>query len=180
MPDIVNIELAVPSPICFKIGEDSYTISGDISFRDGLATNRLLTRRQELWDASQRAFQAAQDAREAGDMAAMEKRAQEASDAVVAYETAGDELLEHIDRLLKAYDPKQSAEKFGTSVVDRIAGVIWSRAMGADDAVLEAMGDRDEDGAPSGPPPKRSTSRNGSTASARPTAAARRNGSRSR
>lgn len=180
MPDIVNIELAVPSPIRFVIGEDTYTISGNISFRDGLQTNRLLTRRQECWDASQIAFRRANQAREEGvDIEHVSALADEASAAVVAFEEAGDELLHHVDRLLKDYDPKQSADRLSTNVIDRVAGIIWSRAMGADDETLEAMGDRDE-GGQAGPPPKRSTSRNGSTASARPTAAARRSGSKSR
>jgi hypothetical protein len=179
MSDIVNIELALPSPIRIVIGEDTYTISGDVSFRDGLRTNQLLTARQDRWNDSQAAFVAAQVAREVGapidDVIAL---AEKASDAVIAYEEAGDELLAHLDRLLKAYDPKQSSEKLSTGVIDRIAGIVWSRAMGADDATLEAMGDKEENGAV--PPPNRSTRRNGSTASAKRTAAGRRNGSTSR
>lgn len=180
MSDIVNIELAVPSPIRIAIGEDAYTISGYISFRDGLQTNRLLTERQRCWEVSQAIFREVQARRlEGASMEDVVKLADEAANGVIAFEEAGDALLAHIDYLLKDYDPKQSSERLSAEVIDRMASIIWARAMGADDEALEAMGDR-EDGEQSGPPPKRSTSRNGSTASARPTAAARRTGSRSR
>lgn len=180
MSDIVNIDLALPAPIRFKIGADTYTISGDISFRNGLRTNQLIMERQRLFDESQRAVGDAILARENGDNEEMEVRGAESQELLVKYEEAGDALLAHIEMLLKAHDSKQSAAKLSTATIDRMAGVIWSRAMGATDEQLERLGDKEEE--VTGPPikPNRSTRRNGSTASAKRTAAARQSGSRSR
>lgn len=183
--EIVNIRLALPPPIKFDIeGVGVRTITGRISMEDVLEI-RALDQDMEVAEAAMYvAANAASELQLSKDAEAMGAAIIEAQGAIIAFQDAVRELSDRLLSLFQQNHPDMESLPLDAPEAKLMVAVLWRRAMGATKDDLEAMAKamQDTDEADGAPPtkPARPTSRNGSTASAKRTAAPRPGGSKSR
>lgn len=185
--DIVNIKLALPPPIKLDIeGVGVRTISGRITMEEVLEI-RQLDQDMEVAEAGMyAAANTANELRNSTDPNAMGDAIISAQAAMVDFENAVHALSDRLLGLFQQNHPEMDSLPLDSGGARLLVAVLWRRAFGASRDDLEAMAkamqnDDDEgDGAPPTKPKARPTSRNGSTASAKRTAAPRQSGSRSR
>lgn len=170
--DIVNIPLARPKPISFDLGDGvTLTISGRISMGDALDVNNLVTELQ----VAETGMYARLGEVASADAATADLSEIQASlaDAAKGFDDAVNALSEKQLELFRVNHPDLAELPYGADAALIIGQVIWRRAFGATDDELKRLGEaaQSEDGdPPTRPkPPARSTSRNGSTASAKRT-----------
>lgn len=184
--DIVNIKLALPPPIKFEIeGVGVRTISGRITMEEVLEI-RQLDQDMEVAEAGMyAAANTANELRNSTDPNAMGEAIIAAQGAMIHFEDAVHALSDKLLMLFQQNHPEMDALPLDSNGARLLVAVLWRRAFGASRDDLEAMAkqmqNEDEgDGVPPTKPKARPTSRNGSTASAKRTAAPRQGGSRSR
>jgi len=187
MSDTININLAIPTPITFKLGGDEWRINGNISMRDALELRRLDAdldaKNAAMLDVVLTAQRLSEDPANLT-AAKMRKIESDVDDAILAFESAVGALEGRILALFAEQGHDTTSLRLGHTAARQIAGVAWQRAFGATDEALAAMGAEDES-EENDPPTKRpsrarSTGQKSSSASAKPSAARRRNGSTSR
>lgn len=184
--EIVNIKLALPPPIKFEIeGVGVRTISGLITMQEALEV-RALDQDMEVAEAAMYvAANAAAELQTSTDSEAMGDAIASAQAAMIGFEDAVNALSAKLLSLFQQNHPEMDSLPIDSKNARLMVAVVWRRAFGASKEDLERMasamqGEDDEDGAPPTKPTPSRTSRNGSTASAKRTAAPRGSGSRSR
>jgi len=113
MAGIVNIDAVLPPDIVFVVGGEKFAIRGDIAARHAFAIQRL--------------NQAQEDARTAED--------------VDAFLAAAAETHDYLLGLFREKSPKLEQLPWDLAQMNRIAGIILARAMGASVESLESLGD---------------------------------------
>lgn len=188
MSDTININLAIPTPITFKLGADEWRINGNISMRDALELRRLDAdldaKNAAMLDVVITAGRLAEDA--SMTPAKLTKIESDVNSGIVAFEDAVGALEGQILALFEAEGHDTTNLHLGHTAARQIAAVCWQRAFGATDEALAAMGAEDEVSEEGNDPPTkrpsraRSTGQKSSSASAKRSAARPRGGSTSR
>lgn len=184
--DVVNIHLALPPPIKFEIeGLGARYISGRISMGDALEVRQLDQDMGKAEAAMYEAVGAASEASDGDDADKIGDAVVAAQEAIVAFEGAVDALSARLLGLFQVKHPDMTELPVDAANARMIVTVLWRRAFGASKAELELLGqqaqtDEDDGVPPTKSPPRASTSRNGSTASAKRSGTRRTTGSTSR
>jgi hypothetical protein len=154
MADVVNIELLVPSPIVFVVGDQELRCSALVSAADGFDLRRKMLNMTEAIEANE----------------------------PDAFEQAATELHDRLLVLFQVEHPDLESLPFQLDQLLQVGSKIWQRCLGANDEALRDMsfGDDEEEAPPTKEPQNRSTRRRGSAATSKPSGARRSSGSTSR